>query len=183
MRNTLEHFDNTVNGAVDSGIKQLLVYNIKYHLRKYGLVKFDQQEQAWYSDRYPNDPRLVQKQEQGDKRTNAQIILDSAVENIQTLFVDEYQEPHSAISVNNHIETIPLESKRFRNYLANIVYNEHDLIVNSETIKEVVNILSAKAEFDESSKTIKLNLRVAESEDSPSCITIYQQEMGIYRDN
>ena len=165
MRNTLEHFDNTVNGALDSGIKQLLVYNIKYHLRKYGLVKFDEQEQAWYSDRYPNDPGLVQKQEQGDKRTNAQIILDSAVENIQTLFVDEYQEPHSAISVNNHIETIPLKSKRFRNYLANIVYNEHDLIVNSETIKEVVNILSAKAEFDESSKTIKLNLRVAESED------------------
>ena len=80
---------------LDSGIKQLLVYNIKYHLRKYGLVKFDEQEQAWYSDRYPNDPGLVQKQEQGDKRTNAQIILDSAVENIQTLFVDEYQEPHS----------------------------------------------------------------------------------------
>ena len=109
---------------------------------------------------------MVKKQEQGDKRTNAQIILDSAVKKIFKHYL--------SMNIKNHIELYQLItiSKLFHSrvkdsgiYLANIVYNEHDLIVNSETIKEVVNILSAKAEFDESSKTIKLNLRVAESED------------------
>ena len=39
------------------------------------------------------------------------------------------------------------------------------MVVDSQTLKDVIGLLSAKAEFDESSETIKLNLRVAESED------------------
>jgi hypothetical protein len=162
MRATLKQFDKSIDGTLDPKIKSLCVYSIKYHLRKY--VKFEDDEQEWYSENYPNDPGLDKEEEDEDRRTNAQIILDAATANIQKLFVDEYQEPHAEISVSNHTETIPVKSRRFRNYLANLVYNECAKIVNSETVKEVVNILSAKAEFDESSEIVKLNLRVAKSE-------------------
>ena len=51
MRNTLEQFDEMVDGTLDQKTKLLCVYSIKYHLRKY--VKFDDTEQKWYSETYP----------------------------------------------------------------------------------------------------------------------------------
>ena len=53
MRNTLERFTENIDGTLDTKIKLLCVYSIKYHLRKY--VKFDDNEQKWYSENYPND--------------------------------------------------------------------------------------------------------------------------------
>jgi predicted HTH domain antitoxin len=64
MRNTLEQFDKSMDGTLNSNIKLLCVYSIKYHLRKY--VKFDDAEQKWYSENYPNDPGLESKNK--DKR-------------------------------------------------------------------------------------------------------------------
>ena len=93
------------------------------------------------------------------------MVLETATNNIQKLFVDEYQEPHAAISVNNeHIETIPIRSRRFRNYLSSVVYNDCEMVIDSQTLKDVIGLLSAKAEFGEVSEIIKLNLRVAESD-------------------
>ena len=58
MRNTLEQFNEMVDGTLDTKIKLLCVYSIKYHLReKY--VKFNDSEQKWYSKNYPDDPSLV----------------------------------------------------------------------------------------------------------------------------
>ena len=57
MRNTLEQFNERVDGTLDKEIKLLCVYSIKYHLRRY--VKFDTAEQKWYSENYPNDPSLA----------------------------------------------------------------------------------------------------------------------------
>ena len=57
MRNTLEQFDKSMDGTLDAKIKLLCVYSIKYHLRKY--VKFDTNEQEWYSENYPDDPSVI----------------------------------------------------------------------------------------------------------------------------
>jgi hypothetical protein len=98
-----------------------------------------------------------------EKKTRAQLVLETATDNIEKLFVDEYQEPHAAISVNeDHLETVLINSKRFRNYLSSLVYKDSGDIVDSQTLKDVTGILSAKAMFDESSEIVKLNLRVAE---------------------
>ena len=66
MRNTLEQFTEMVDGTLDQKTKLLCVYSIKYHLRKY--VKFDDTEQKWYSETYPNDPSIEQKKEQKDTK-------------------------------------------------------------------------------------------------------------------
>ena len=64
MRNTIEQFDEIVNGTLDGKIKLLCVYSIKFHLRdKY--VKFDTVEQKWYSENYPDDPSLVADTREG----------------------------------------------------------------------------------------------------------------------
>ena len=46
-----------------------------------------------------------------------------------------------------------------------MVYNDCEMVVDSQTLKDVIGLLSAKAEFGKDSEIIKLNLRVAESED------------------
>ena len=57
MRNTLTQFDKSMDGTLDPKTKLLCVYSIKYHLRKY--VNFDDTEQKWYSEAYPDDPSLI----------------------------------------------------------------------------------------------------------------------------
>ena len=83
---------------------------------------------------------------------------------LNKLFVDEYQVPHAAVSVSDHIETVSLTSRRFRNWLAGITYKKIGMVVDSQTLKDVIGVLSAKAEFD-SGDAVKLSLRVAKSED------------------
>ena len=66
MRNTLEQFNEMVDGTLDPKIKLLCVYSIKYHLRdKY--VKFDTAEQKWYSKNYPDDPGLIADKDKGQE--------------------------------------------------------------------------------------------------------------------
>ncbi len=184
MRNTLEQFDELVDGTLNQAVKLLCVYSIKYHLRKY--IEFNDTEQKWYSENYPDDPSLVDKskgkgQEERDtedekekKKTKAEIFLDAAAENINKLFVDEYQEPHAAISVNGHLETIPIRSTRFKNWFSNIVYTDYEMVPDSQTLKDVIGILSAKAQFeDPNQEPITLNLRVAIDHTKESPVLYY----------
>ena len=59
----LEQFDKNVDGTLNPKIKSLCVYSIKFHLRDnmYSLMTTDQE---WYSENYPNDPGLVDKEEE-----------------------------------------------------------------------------------------------------------------------
>lgn len=115
----------------------------------------------WYSENYPNDPSANENGSAAGIRANAELVLDAIKNHYDKLFADEYQNPHIAITVSGHIETLPIKSKRFRNWLANIFYKTTGLVVKSQDLKDAINILSAQAEFD-SGDPIKLNLRVAE---------------------
>ncbi len=95
------------------------------------------------------------------KPTKGKLALEIVGKELNKLFLDEYQVPHGAISVSGHIETLPLGSKRFRNWLSGVFYKKIGMVVDSQTVKDVINLLSADAEFD-SGDPIKLNLRVAE---------------------
>ena len=79
--------------------------------------------------------------------------------NCSQLFTDEYDVPHAAITVKDHVEVLSIRSRRFRNWIARTVYKEVMMVTDSQTIKDVIGVLSAKAEFEGEQKT--LNLRVA----------------------
>ena len=126
----------------------MCVYSIKYNLQKY--IKFDEAEQEWYSESYPDDPYDPSSEDENGAgiRATSELVLRAIKEHYKKLFVDEYQNPHIAISVSGHIETLPIRSKRFRNWLANIFYKTTGLVVKSADLKDAINILSAQAEFD-----------------------------------
>jgi len=96
-----------------------------------------------------------------EKRTKAQVALETAAQSIKKLFVDQYQIPHAAILVREHLEVLPLDTKRFRNYLAGEIYKQKTTVLDPQTLKAAIGVLSAKAEFD-SGEPINLSLRVAQ---------------------
>jgi hypothetical protein len=75
--------------------------------------------------------------------------------------MDQFSTPYAAIEVGDHVETIPLKSSRFRNWLCKIFYNSNEgKILTSDNVTNVLSVLKARAEFD-SEHTRTLNLRVA----------------------
>lgn len=164
MKATLEEFDNKVDSIIDAPTKLQCIYAIKYNLWKY--VRFDDAEQAWYCKNFPNDPSNPKDNknendvDDEEKMTKAQIVLKTAKESYDKLFVDENQVPHAAVFINTHLEVVPLKSKRFRNWIAGIVYKKLGIVTDSQTIKDVIAVLSADAEFN-GEEEVKLDLRVA----------------------
>lgn len=175
---TIEAFQNKVDGKMDTQTKLECIYCISQNWRKY--ISLDEgiesektdltdEQQEWYHTRFPNDPSNQNKSNNiGDeddcnvaKNPNkAQLVLDTAKASYNKLFVDEYQIPHAAIFINGHLEVVPLKSKRFRNWIAGIVYRESGMVVDSQTIKDILGVLNAEAEFNDE-EAIKLDLRVA----------------------
>jgi hypothetical protein len=118
---------------------------------------------------YYSSSRIEQvlEQEEGKKKKNdselssshAQKALAIAKQSCRELFLDQYGMPYAAIEVNGHLETLALNSKRFRNWLYKIYYDAENSVVNSESVTNVLNILKAQAEFG-GSKRKELHLRV-----------------------
>lgn len=96
---------------------------------------------------------------QAVKPSKAELVLSLVADNCSQLFTDEYDVPHAAITVNDHVEVLSIRSRRFKNWIARTIYKEAVMVVDSQTIKDVIGVLSAKAEFEGERKT--LNLRVA----------------------
>ena len=103
------------------------------------------------------------EEEKADKKklSKVDLALETAKHCIKKLFVDKYRNAHAVILVKDHLETLQLKSSRFRNYLASEVYTQSATVLDSQTLKDIIGILSAKAEFD-SGDPIKLNLRIAQ---------------------
>jgi hypothetical protein len=128
---------------------------------------YDQQEALDELDtRYGFDPKATTDQtdknsesSQAAKPSKAELVLSLIEKNCSQLFTDEYDVPHAAITVKDHIEVLSIRSRRFKNWIARTIYKEVMMVTDSQTIKDVIGVLSAKAEFEGESKT--LNLRVA----------------------
>jgi hypothetical protein len=88
-------------------------------------------------------------------------LLEKIKEHCIELFVDQYNVAHVSIKIDNHVEVLSLNSRRFKNLLYRLFYNETKKL-NSEKIEGILNILKADAEFSGNKK--KLDLRVAKTD-------------------
>jgi hypothetical protein len=89
----------------------------------------------------------------GSLEEQAKDFLDNAREKgVQWAFQDQYGALYAAISINEHTETLNLNSSRFRNWLPKIHYTTTGSVLNGEDITNVLNILKAEAEFGEKKK-------------------------------
>jgi hypothetical protein len=91
---------------------------------------------------------LSKKQESDDydtfddssKRTSA---LELAKQKTVELFLDEVKTPFAAISIDDHVETMPIESKRFEDWIgAAYYYNNKDYTENNNNSSSSASILS-----------------------------------------
>jgi Bifunctional DNA primase/polymerase, N-terminal len=102
------------------------------------------------------------------KKNKINSIMAFIEEQNNKLFIDEYQVPHTAVLMDdngNYLEVMPLNSRRFKNWLSGMYYKEEHDVIDSNMLKDVIGVLSAKATFD-SGEPIKLNLRVAQRPES-----------------
>ena len=74
--------------------------------------------------------------------SQANILID--LTNEMTLFQDQYG---VGFVLLNH-ETIPLRSKKIRGYLSSLMWNEHRKASSNETLNQAINVLEARAAFD-----------------------------------
>jgi hypothetical protein len=111
-----------------------------------------------------------EQQQEEPNESAAQIALRLAGEQCSSLFLDQFGTPYAAIEVDEHIETLPLKSSRFRNWLCKIFYsNSEGKILTSDNVTNVLSVLKARAEFD-SHDTRALNSRVASRSEEPNTI-------------
>ena len=88
----------------------------------------------------------------------AQIALDLAEEHCSELFVDQFGTPYAALKIGEHVETLRLKDSRFKNWLFRTYYLSEDKILNAESVTNVLNILTAKAEFEGATRTLDLRV-------------------------
>lgn len=102
---------------------------------------------------------LRDSDEEGAKKSQAKKAMAIVEEYCSELFLDQFGSHYAAVKIEEHIETLPLKSSRFRNWLCNRYYESEGDIINSESVTNVLNILKARGEFD--GQIRNLNLRVA----------------------
>lgn len=95
-----------------------------------------------------------------DKKTQAEMVLEIADQICQEFFHDQYNMPYVAVKSADHIEALPIASKRFKNFLCGQYYEKYTAIPNSDSIANASNILNYKADVKGSMK--HLELRVAD---------------------
>jgi hypothetical protein len=108
-----------------------------------------------------NTPVGAPSQNLSKPLTKAELVIVKAKDNIIKLFIDEYNEAHAAIKVNDHLEILQLHSGRFRDWLSRILYKEENEVIDANVFRDAIGVLNAEAMFD-SGDPIKLNLRVAQ---------------------
>ena len=70
---------------------------------------------------------------------------------------------HAAVTINNHLEILPLNETRFKHWLRKIVKKEYNVVARGPLLDEVANALTSDAEFD--GETRELGLRFAPAPD------------------
>jgi hypothetical protein len=104
------------------------------------------------------------KDEKDEKEDTLQLVNKNCLQ----LFLDQYGSPYAAVRFGDHIEAISINGKRFRHWVCKAKYDATNVLLSSETLTGVLNILRAKAEFE--CNTRNLYLRVAENDKEPFVI-------------
>ncbi len=151
MRATLEQFDKNVDGTLDPEIKSLCVYSIKYHLRKF--IKFDDDEQEWYSENYPNDPSLIVDKDEDEEhhRTNAEIAKPAISGKIALLVQDASEDimnKHSFITIEETDEILYYEKGVYKPggkiLIAKGLEAEYGYQLNTHSLSQIIGHIMRK---------------------------------------
>lgn len=97
------------------------------------------------------------------RKSQADILIKLAVENVQDFFVDQYRDPYARFKVGDHFEVWPIRDRGFKEWLSGLFYNYTGKGCNDEAMKTALSTCSAKARFDGGGEH-ELHVRVTEYE-------------------
>jgi hypothetical protein len=116
---------------------------------------------VWDDIHIPNTTdKQNESKENREQDTKIKIALEVAQSHTQKLFIDEYKIPYATVSIDDHLEVFPINSKNFRNWCRMKIYENQGQVINSETLKDMCSLLSAQAQF-KNKEQINLHLRTA----------------------
>jgi hypothetical protein len=100
------------------------------------------------------------------EKSQSQTLIELAHVNVSRFFKDQHGIAFAlAAPVEGRKELIPLESDKFKRYLAKLYYdNNNNSIANKESTNNAIQVLQANVEYN--GQTIPLSLRVAWKEDA-----------------
>jgi hypothetical protein len=106
-----------------------------------------------------NNKENTNSSDNNNSSTNPEKLIQTVERNIKLLFTDQYDTAFAHIQLNEHQDTIKIESKRFSRLLAKLYYDSTGKVMPSDAINNAVNILQAKAEFE--GEKYSLSVRIA----------------------
>ncbi len=99
------------------------------------------------------------------KKSQADTLIELAVESVETFFEDQYHTPFAQIPVNGHYELWPLQSASFKRWLGGLYYKTTGKGCNAEAMRTACNTLEAISIYN-GMGIIKLHNRVAWHDDA-----------------
>lgn len=103
---------------------------------------------------------------QGQRRSQADILIDLAVNHVKEFFTDQYKEPYAIVVCDDgHQEIMPIESASFKRWIKGVFYKEQGRGCSQDTVNTAIDTLSAHAVYAGSGEN-KLSNRVAWHDES-----------------
>jgi hypothetical protein len=115
------------------------------------------------------DPEAAKKAvEEENHQTTAQRLVTLAEECER--FHDQRGDGYLRLCVNGHLETWPVRSKSFREWLARQFYDETGKVAGSQAIQDALSVIEGKCRFESTERT--LSVRVASDVESTGKVWI-----------
>ena len=95
------------------------------------------------------------------RQSQVTILMDLLKSKDITIFKDENNEPFVEFPTGDHKERYPVNSKDAALWMQSIFYKKTNIAIRGDNLKDVINLLSAEAQFGDKVTCCKLSNRVA----------------------
>ena len=107
----------------------------------------------------------AKKSEKPERKSQATILVELARD--AELFHTEDFKPFATITIGNHRETWPLESRGFRDYIARLFYEAQDSAPSAQAVQEALGVLQGVARFKGETREVHTRLAGHERRNLP----------------
>lgn len=116
-----------------------------------------------YEKRFSKSEKWEEEEESSKKPSQADKLIQLCLEHNPLLFHDEHKTPYARIQESDVNVTLPVRSKPFKTWLANLLWQHEEKAPGTEAVYSAMNVLEAMAVFKGPQHT--LYNRVAPAED------------------
>ena len=129
--------------------------------RDQNIPKMSDQELEKIVDTFGNENGKGNGNHEDKEKSKIIIAFETVRQQARNLFIDEYNIPHIAIPIQNHLEIFQVNSNSFKNWYRMFIFERDGIVLDSQTINDTCSLASAYAASHKYGTQINLNLRTA----------------------